>query len=50
MEKHNFGNDQVELDQDITARWYALSKGWACECSHCRNFLELQGRECFPKM
>jgi len=49
MKKHNFGNYQAELDTDATATWYAQSKGWGCECSHCRNFLELANKKELPK-
>ena len=49
MKKRNFGNFQVELDASATAKWYAQSKGWGCECSHCRNFLELANKKELPK-
>lgn len=49
MEKYSFGNALVELDQSLTAKWYAQSKGWGCECSHCRNFLELARNRALPK-
>jgi len=49
MKKRNFGNFQVELDVDATTKWYAQSKGWGCECSHCRNFLELANKKELPK-
>jgi hypothetical protein len=49
MKKRTFGNFQVELDVDTTAKWYAQSKGWGCECSHCRNFLELANKKELPK-
>ena len=48
MKKHNFGCYQVELDMVTTAKWYAQSKGWGCECGHCRNFLELAKRKDLP--
>ena len=34
---------------DATEKWYAQSKGWGCECSHCRNFLELAHKKELPK-
>ena len=49
MKKRNFGNFQVELDMDTTAKWYAQYKGWGCECGHCRNFLELANKKELPK-
>ena len=49
MKKRNFGNFQVELDVDATTKWYAQSKGWGCECSHCRNFLELANKKELPR-
>ena len=48
MKKRNFGNVQVELDVDATTKWYAQSKGWGCECGHCRNFLELAHKKELP--
>jgi len=29
-------------------KWYGQSKGWGCECGHCRNFLELAGKKELP--
>lgn len=49
MKKRNLGKYQVELDMDTTAKWYAQSKGWGCECGHCRNFLELAQKKELPK-
>ena len=49
MKKRNLGKCQVELDMDATEKWYAQSKGWGCECSHCRNFLELAQKKELPK-
>lgn len=49
MKKHNLGKYLVELDMDATEKWYAQSKGWGCECSHCRNFLELAQKKELPK-
>ena len=49
MKKRNLGNFRVELDMDATAKWYAQSKRWGCECSHCRNFLELANKKELPK-
>lgn len=49
MKKHNFGNCQVELDIETTAKWYAQFKGWGCECGHCRNFLKLANKKELPK-
>lgn len=48
MKKRNFGNYQVKLDMDTTAKWYAQSRSWGCECSHCRNFLELANKKELP--
>ena len=48
MKKHNFGNHQVELDIEATAKWYAQSQGWGCECGHCRNFLKLAHQKALP--
>lgn len=41
MEKLNLCNYQVEIDKDVTTKWYKESDGWGCECGHCRNFLKL---------
>lgn len=49
VKKHIFGNYQVKIDMDTTAKWYAHSKGWGCECSYCRNFLELANKKELPK-
>jgi len=48
MKKRSLGNFQVELDVDATAKWYAQSEGWGCECGHCRNFLELAKKKELP--
>lgn len=43
---HNFFGFQVEIDETATCGWYSQSKGWACDCGHCRNFLTLaRGRQ-----
>jgi len=49
MKKRSFGNFQAELDMETTAKWYAQSDGWGCECSHCRNFLKLADKKELPK-
>ena len=49
MKKHCFGNYQVELDTEVTAKWYAQFEGWQCECGHCCNFLELAKKKELPK-
>lgn len=49
MNKHSFGNYQVEFDMDATTTWYSNSNGWGCECGHCRNFLELAKKKELPK-
>ena len=48
MKKYSFGCYQLEIDMDATMKWYAQSKGWGCECGHCRNFLELAGKKELP--
>ena len=48
MKKCSFGCYQLEIDMDATMKWYAQSKGWGCECGHCRNFLELAGKKELP--
>ena len=48
MKKYSFGCYQLEIDMDATMKWYARSKGWGCECGHCRNFLELAGKKELP--
>jgi len=48
MKKRKFGNIQAELDLETTAKWYAQSKGWECECGHCRNFLKLAKQKELP--
>ena len=48
MQKHNFGNHQVELDMETTEKWYAESNGWNCECGHCCNFLALAKKKELP--
>ena len=43
---YNFFGFQVEVDEAATRDWYSVSKGWGCDCGHCRNFLALaRGRE-----
>lgn len=49
MNRYKFGNCMVELHTDITAKWYASSTGWNCECGHCRNFLEIAKKRGLPK-
>ena len=47
-ELYSFFNFQAEVDVAATRDWYAQSKGWACECGHCRNFLTLARRRELP--
>lgn len=49
MKQRNLGSCQVELDTKATAKWYAASRGWNCECGHCRNFLKLAAEGALPK-
>lgn len=49
MTQYRFGNFQAELDMDATAKWYAQSNVWGCECGHCRNFLALAHARALPK-
>ncbi len=48
MERKNLFGYQVEIDREATAKWYAGSDGWACECGHCRNFLQLAKKRELP--
>ncbi len=41
MYKKEYFEYEVEIDEKATSDWYAQSKGWACECGHCRNFIAL---------
>ena len=48
MEKYNLFDYEVDLNREATAKWYASSDGWACECGHCRNFLRLAKERALP--
>ncbi len=37
MYKKEYFEYEVEIDEKATSDWYAQSKGWACECGHCRT-------------
>ena len=45
---YSFFGFQVEVDEAATRDWYSQSKGWACDCGHCRNFLVLARERKFP--
>ena len=48
VRKYDFWGFQVELDEKATRDWYAESKGWGCDCGHCRNFLALARKNALP--
>ena len=48
MTAYTFFGFQAQVDEDATRAWYAQSKGWACDCGHCRNFLALARRRELP--
>lgn len=49
MLKRDLGDFQVEIDETATAEWYAAKGAWSCECSYCRNFLELSKHNKLPE-
>lgn len=48
MTEYNLFGYQVEIDETATRDWYRDSKGWDCECGHCRNFLALAKERRLP--
>lgn len=48
MKPYIFGNYEAQIDMDATRAWYKQSKGWDCECGHCRNFVYLAKRKALP--
>lgn len=49
MNIYNLGGCHVELDIEETVKWYETSNGWGCDCSHCRNFLQLAKKRALSK-
>jgi len=39
----------VEIDGEITQKYYEKYSEWGCECLHCRNFLALARERKLPK-
>lgn len=48
MKKYILFGYQVEIDEKATKEWYSKSKGWQCDCGHCRNFIQLAKNEKLP--
>ncbi len=48
MEKYEFGDFQVEIDEEATQAWYEKSEEWDCTCGHCRNFVLLAKERRLP--
>ena len=49
MEKLNIAGCSVEIDKEITRKYYEKSSEWGCECLHCRNFLALARERKLPQ-
>jgi hypothetical protein len=39
----------VEIDTRLTKDWYVQSKGWNCDCGHCRNFMKIVEEDNLPE-
>lgn len=39
---------RTDADKIATRGWYVQSKGWDCDCGHCRNFLTLARERKLP--
>lgn len=49
MKKFDIMGYSVEVDEEITRKYYEKSSEWSCECLHCRNFLALAREKKLPK-
>lgn len=38
----------VEMDHEVTQKWYSQADAWGCSCGHCRNFLAHARRKTLP--
>ena len=41
MKENKLFGYRVEIEENATKVWYEKSKGWRCDCAHCKNFLLL---------
>ena len=44
--RHDLWGCTVEIDRELTEKWYQTAAVWGCECGDCRRFVQLaQGRK-----